>query len=588
MKKHLLAVFFTLAALIFLSPAARAVDLLGGTVTIAVGKSALLEVSCQDGIEPGTGEWENGSTRHLELTDYNTMITMRGDRSSLGCKVTVKALYEGNPIVVRCTFYDKKGKLRMKDWYIKTVAGDPVTPTPAPTSTPAPTPDYYTYDGDFVYDGTVLVRYRGAAANVTIPAYTTEIAPGVFKYCALNSIHIPEGTTYIGDSCFEGCSALTTVDMPDTVTVIGYRAFAACSSLESIHLPAGLTELSTEVFLDCTSLTSVDIPSGVKRIKLQAFRNCESLSSVTFPSGLVSIGDSAFTNTGLTSVTLPEGLTQLGQSVFNICRRLKSAALPDSLTAMGTNVFKECPALNSVRLPSGLKTLPGYTFYCCTGLKSIQLPVGLEKIGDYAFYGCTALRTVFFPYSVRTVGSYALGGNTGLLRVYFAGESTALGASAMSGCTAMQHVTLPPTVTGINGAAFKDVPVSCVFVTSCQTAVSALTGLGYTVRQVYEAPSPALVSAMMALKVPAGTTEIGIEAFYGGAFQRVILPEGLSVIRPRAFENCDKLLYINIPDSVETIAWDAFRGCTGVFFELPADSRWQEYVTKHGYTFVIR
>ena len=60
--------------------------------------------------------------------------------------------------------------------------------------------------------------------------------------------------------------------------------------------------------------------------------------------------------------------------------------------------------------------------------------------------------------------------------------------------------------------------------------------------------------------LPAALTQIGEEAFAGGAFTYVVVPEGTTRIEKRAFADNKNLRKIVIPDSVEWISWDAFDG----------------------------
>ena len=71
---------------------------------------------------------------------------------------------------------------------------------------------------------------------------------------------------------------------------------------------------------------------------------------------------------------------------------------------------------------------------------------------------------------------------------------------------------------------------------------------------------PAL-NTLSVMKLPAGLIEIEEEAFVGLACEAVIIPEGCVSIGSRAFAECERLIYVRIPASVETVAEDAFEGC---------------------------
>ena len=131
----------------------------------------------------------------------------------------------------------------------------------------------YSQSQDFQMKGTVLVVYRGNAANVTIP----------------------EGVTSIGEAAFSG-SSLTSITIPSSVTSIGNNAFINCTSLTSVTIQSGVTSIGNNAFLNCTSLTSITIPSSVTSIGQMAFASCRSLTSVTV-SRRTAIGSYAFPST---------------------------------------------------------------------------------------------------------------------------------------------------------------------------------------------------------------------------------------------------------------------------------------------------
>ena len=86
--------------------------------------------------------------------------------------------------------------------------------------------------------------------------------------------------------------------------------------------------------------------------------------------------------------------------------------------------------------------------------------------------------------------------------------------------------------------------------------------------------------------LPASLTTIEAEAFAGGAFTYVQLPEGVSVIRSRAFADCPNLAYIYIPEETGTIARDAFSGVSGLTILGRSGSYAEFYAQRNGIAFV--
>ena len=86
--------------------------------------------------------------------------------------------------------------------------------------------------------------------------------------------------------------------------------------------------------------------------------------------------------------------------------------------------------------------------------------------------------------------------------------------------------------------------------------------------------------------LPDSLTTIEAEAFEGGAFTYVQLPEGVSVIRSRAFADCPNLAYIYIPEETGTIARDAFSGVSGLTILGRSGSYAEFYAQRNGIAFV--
>ena len=91
------------------------------------------------------------------------------------------------------------------------------------------------FSQDFEMNGTVLVKYRGNAADVTMPEGVTSIGDYAFSECtSLAGITIPAGVNSIKRWAFSECNSLTSVTIPSSVAFIGYRVFYECANLTTV------------------------------------------------------------------------------------------------------------------------------------------------------------------------------------------------------------------------------------------------------------------------------------------------------------------------------------------------------------------
>lgn len=146
------------------------------------------------------------------------------------------------------------------------------------------------FDFKFILNNTavVVIRYKGTAADVTIPSRykdkpVTVIDHAAFFNSAVTSVTIPDSVTSIDDNAFGFCSQLTNISIPNSVTYIGFSAFAHCTSLKSITLPSSLSTIQSYAFYNCGNLKTIRIPVSVTSIGNYAFDVCPSLMTVTYP-----------------------------------------------------------------------------------------------------------------------------------------------------------------------------------------------------------------------------------------------------------------------------------------------------------------
>lgn len=81
--------------------------------------------------------------------------------------------------------------------------------------------------------------------------------------------------------------------------------------------------------------------------------------------------------------------------------------------------------------------------------------------------------------------------------------------------------------------------------------------------------------------LPDSLKVIDAEALLGIAARTVVIPDGATTIGARVFASCPNLEYVVVPDSVRSIATDAFSG-SSVTFICSTDSTAADYAQSHG------
>ena len=233
-------------------------------------------------------------------------------------------------------------------------------------------------------------------------------------------------------------------------------------------------------------------------------------------------------------------VTQIGDYAFYKCTSLTSVDLSNckSLTQIGDSAFFSNTKLTSASLNgcTALTTIGTHAFKGCTALTSVNFSncTSLTKIDLQTFYGCTSLTSV------------DLSSCTSL---------TSIGVSAFYGCTSLTSASLPTSLTSIGNYAFYN----CSVLASTITLPSTLMSLGtYAFYGCAKIPSVDL-SACTAL------TSLYNYTFKGcTALASVKLPESVQTIGYQAFYNCTSLDSIALPEKLTTINYSAFYGCTSL------------------------
>lgn len=424
--------------------------------------------------------------------------------------------------------------------------------------------------------------------SVTIPGNVTEIGDDAFKGCSgLTSVSIPDGVTKIGDGAFSYCRGLSSVTIPDGVTEIGRNAFFGCNGLTSVTIPDSVTEIGQNAFKSCSGLTSVTISDNVTTIGDCAFEGCYKLTLVTIPDGVTEIGRNSFRGcTGLTSVTIPGSVTKIGQNAFKSCSGLTSVTIPDGVTEIGDGAFSYCTELTSVTIPSSIKKLCGWgdswVFYGCTGLTTVVINVyntsnikniqsafqhpacsakmvqlvlrdGFKTIEDFAFEGCSNVTSITIPDGVTEIGESAFDGCTGLTSITLPKSVTKIGPSAFAECSGLTSIVIPDSVTEIGESAFA----GCTRLTSV-TLTDNVIMIGERIFPRGENITVNLKSQdswrVQTLLNTLNKQEVG--PIY------VTLADGVERIDDGAFANQEKIVSVELPESVKHLGKNAFVGCT--------------------------
>lgn len=397
----------------------------------------------------------------------------------------------------------------------------------------------------------------------------------------VTEVVIPETVKSIGKCAFIGGKELTSIVIPETVESIGNGALYGCSNLTSIAIPQSVVSIGQLAFYNCTGLTSISISDGVSIIGENAFRGCTGLTSAYIGSNVASIGNTPFNGcTALTDVTINSNT--IASKAYSSSSNLSSVfgkqvthyTFGDAVTAIGDYACYNLTGLKSVAFGDSIASLSQYAFSGCTGLTSIDLPDNMTSIGRRAFNGCTGLTSIDIPDNVTSIDGFAFGGCTGLTEITIGKQMNYISNAAFDGCTRLASVT----INSDNIASKNDTKAyseSYTLANMFGDQVTSYTfGDGVQTIGAYACNN---LSNLTSVKLAESVLNIGDNAFNGcTGLTKAEYANIESVCNMRyehssssplynahhLFINGEEVTEVAIPETVSTIEWCAFAGCT--------------------------
>lgn len=447
--------------------------------------------------------------------------------------------------------------------------------------------------------------------NVDLPSSVTSIGSAAFSNCVgLTSVSIPNGVTRVESDTFKMCTELVEVSIPSSVTTIGSDVFYSCSTLEHIYFGGtsnGWKNISKSSSWDsrtgkftihCNENGSfvclnkeLDVITCSVHTPIATFKRENGTTVSVNWAELMSVDYSTEFKYDVNAISD----TYIGAYAFEECDALISINIPYNIVTIGKNAFASCSNLDSVKLPTSIKRIDSNAFDGCSSLKIIHLPYSLnpQLTGNYLFAGCTQLEaiTVDEDAQFQSIDGVLFNQNgTGLL-AYPAGKDAAsyeipegvtfISYSGFDSCVYLSNISVPMSVNSMKRYSFH--------------ICSALTDIDY----------PGTVSEWNAI-LKEDEWDLGTENYTVHCFDDCIDKNGNIISCPKhpkvatfkdgsstiklnmkqlmnidigltygfhavqisntsigefAFEDCEKLISIALPEGITLIGSYAFRDC---------------------------
>lgn len=291
-----------------------------------------------------------------------------------------------------------------------------------------------------------------------------------------------------------------------------------------------------------------------------------------------SIEDGAFRGenykSNLESITLPDSITSIGQNAFYYCNSLTSITLSDSITNIGYRAFADCTGLAYITClattPPTISNSFDYTNDC-----PIYVPVGY--VDTY--------KTAWSSYASRIVGDTPAPsedylevdckGNTSVILTNSSNQTytwnLSIGRNYYTGTEPGFAINEITDLKKGNNSETNIISINASKLTSWTT----ITSNAFNNCQ-----------SLVSIILPEGLTTMNGASFGSCKFSSIVLPNSLTTIYDGAFANCQKLTSLNIPAGVSSIPGRLGYGFSNLT-SLTVDSNNQYYNDGNGGNCVV-
>lgn len=297
----------------------------------------------------------------------------------------------------------------------------------------------------------------------------------------------------------------------------------------------------------------VSIPEQIDGMTVTAINSLDSnwviravkTKAISFPSTLRLLGNYAVYTKLISTVTIPEGVTEIGSYAIK-GEKITRIDIPSTARTIGVRAFD-------------------------TKIKALKIPDHIEKLSERAFTN-SMYNAISLPEGMKAVPRDLCMNSPKINRVDFPESLNRIGEQAFMDCVKLQAVTIPAEVSEIAASAFK----------GCKN-LKTVTFKGNLVRKIEEETFAGC--GFSKLVIPEGVEEIGPRAYAGCArLSSAEVPETVTAIGPGAFSGCGKLQNVKMTENVRQIADDAFDNCgKNLTFTVPEGSYAGQWAESKGF-----
>lgn len=409
---------------------------------------------------------------------------------------------------------------------------------------------------------------------------------------------IPQTVTYISKEAFAGANRINTVYIGENVTEIGQMAFSGCDNIKHMTIPFVGKNVNDNIskfgYFFGSAHDNAAVPDSIERVDILAstqlpqgaFLGVTNLKFVSLPNTLTSISESAFGGChSLIRIVIPESIERIHQYAFTGCFKLVEIQnLSELYFAQGTNGDGDI-ALNALNIykdnsDSNIQVVDDFIFYfdyeqekyillAYSGSETdITLPHRINgkiyTINAYAFANCTDLVSVTIPEGIKYIGDNAFYNCKSIEAIAFPSTIEYVGSNILAS-DSLEYTVYE------NAMYIGDTTNPYTILVSAVSQDIQRCDIHPSTKVIYD-NAFSLCSNLTYIEIPNGVTSINYNAFANTGIKAITIPASVKNISVNAFAYCDLLEEITILTDSVVIGECAFMECPSIVtLNVPAN-----------------
>lgn len=234
-------------------------------------------------------------------------------------------------------------------------------------------------------------------------------------------------------------------------------------------------------------------------------------------------------NDQVKTLVIGEGITEVGNCAFCIMTSLQKVYLPKSVTCLNIHAFFNCNSLEEMNFEDSSLTTIGMGALESNNFSKIKLPSSLTNLGHMAF--------AF---------------NKNLKEVKFCGTASPVcDSNVFENCVNLTDVKVPE---GYKSGQFCEKPVGCALNENCKIGGSCGENMSWELDD-----GTLSITGTGEMNSYDASYDPWID--YRDEITNVIIGDGVESIGNYAFNECNKLAKVRLPEGLKSIGLAAFHGC---------------------------